>query len=183
MPIMSMVEILTCGNFADFFGNFVIIDTQLGFVARGLLFFVALVLTFHLQFCWHVHPTFLCFCHVLCWLTFWCDVVVLDWWFLVLFPWLFSSSLIAFAVQGASFLYLLCMSVFGAAAAIFLPGLLLFCCLLHVLWFFTQFFLLVLFFCVLFCCLLTFMLCFWLSSLCFPVFLWCVVPFGYKEWR
>ena len=51
MPIMSMVEILTCGNFADFFGNFVIIDTQLGFVARGLLFFVALVLTFHLQFC------------------------------------------------------------------------------------------------------------------------------------
>ena len=119
----------------------------------------------NLEFCWHVHSIFLFFCHMLCWLAFWCEVVVLGWSFPVLFPCLFSSSLVASAVQGVSFLCMLCMSVFGAAVAIFLARLLLYCCLLHVLWFFTKFFLHVLFFRVLFCCLVTFMLCFWLSLL------------------
>ena len=45
-------------QFCWFFGNFIIIDTQFGFVACGLLFFVALVLTFYLQFWCHSVVTF-----------------------------------------------------------------------------------------------------------------------------
>ena len=149
---------LTCGNFLGFLVILYPSSFGLGFLARGLLLYVVLVLILQfqfsrLQFFWHVHGIFLCYCHVLCWFCFWCEVVLLGWSFRVLFAWLFSSCFVASAVQGG----LLCMFVFGGAAAVFLPCLLLYC---YVVWFFYKFVLLVLFSCI-------FLAVWWLSSFIF----------------